>query len=196
MRIRVAGQQNYAAAPVDGSLLATQLPRAASRSGPARFFLENFSAFSVGTGQTSLGNSLSGDVTAPSLVSYSLAPFAGAAGNTSVNVLVTVSDSLGVIGNAASASNVPAQVLLPDLSEFPASKLNEDIFNGFALGQYDSLGSRLLQDHIGYDVSRLASLSSLAVKLGPDMPGTLEAWSAWLLVIPDSSSCIKSGGIL
>lgn len=190
MRIRVAGQQNYAAAPVDGSLLATELPRSASR-----FFLENFSAFSVGSAQTSLGNSLYGDVTAPSLVSYSLAPFAGAAGNTSVNVVVTVSDSLG-LGNIASTSNVPAQVLLPDLSEFPASKLNEDIFNGFALGQYDALGSRLLQDHIGYDVSRLASLSSLAVKLGPGMPGTPEAWSAWLLVIPDSSSCSKSGGIL
>ena len=44
MRIRVAGQQNNVAAPVDGSLLATELSQNASR-----FFLKNVSAFSVGT---------------------------------------------------------------------------------------------------------------------------------------------------
>ena len=185
MRLLISGQLNNVLAPVDGNLLATEL-----RAGPAQFFVENVSTFAITTGLPSLGESVAVDGTPPAISSYTLA----AGGLTSVQLTLTVSDALTV--SAGSVAHIPASVLLPELSEFPASRLNEDLFNGFAVGQYDVLGSRLLEDHIGYDISRLASLSSLGVKLGPDMPGAIDDWAAWLLVRPASNSCNKSGGIL
>lgn len=72
---------------------------------------------------------------------------------------------------------------MPDFSEFPVSHLNENLYHGYVLGQYDVLGDRILSDHIGYTVSDLGRFSSLEIRLPGLVSKELSHWDATLLFV-------------
>lgn len=76
-------------------------------------------------------------------------------------------------------------VQVPEFSEYPVSHLNEDLYYGFSLGQYDLLGEQILSDHIGYGVESLASFSGLNLRLGlgPGSQAEYGDWAATLLFV-------------
>ena len=84
------------------------------------------------------------------------------------------------------ASRVNTVIEIPELSEFPLSHLNENLYEGFALGQYDAMGDKILSDHIGYDARGLASLCTLRVRFPGLDGGLMSNWAAGLLFVKEA----------
>eukprot|EP00873_Tetraselmis_striata_P015588 jgi/Tetstr1/435852/TSEL_024740.t1 len=86
-------------------------------------------------------------------------------------------------------ARVDTTVLIPEFSEFPFSHLNENLYNGFVAGSYNCLGSRILEDHIGYPVPSLGAFSRINVAC-PDLEegATISHWSANLLIRPNTDA--------
>jgi hypothetical protein len=83
-----------------------------------------------------------------------------------------------------STARVDTTVIVPKISEFHISHLNENLYHGFDLIGYDALGDRLLSDQIGCPMENLAPFSQINVRfpeLQADATGVLQ-WSRAHLV--------------